>query len=220
MGTGNHLHLDEARSLLSKIKDLCGRIYRPGMSLKGPVQYVLDYVGHKNAAIGAAILSAIIILWSFSLFAFLFAVIFSIIATVLIFVVAKIIFYQPKEVSIDLDGENTILSYVKDVRLNGESEIVIHSQPGYGKNKNTFLVLQLFDLISILDCRNITSITDKSYHDIDIQFFHPIEGEYTISAISDEGAVSFEVISQTADNCRINFLNPIRKIVKLELKPV
>jgi hypothetical protein len=219
MARGNNLHLNEVKKVTSMIKDSCGRIYRPGMSLRGPVQYILDYVGDKNAAIGAAILSLILAIWSFSLFATIFAIIFAITATILIFVGAKVIFYQPKEVSIDLDGENTILSYVKDVHLNGESEIVIHSQPGYGKEKNTFLVLQLFDSISILDCRNITSITDKSYHDIDIQFFHPLDSKYTISISSNEGSVRFEIISQTADNCRINFLNPIRKIVRLELKP-
>ena len=128
-------------------------------------------------------------------------------------------YYAPEEVSIDLDGENTILSYVKDVHINGESEIVIHSQPGYGKEKNTFVVIQLFDSISILDCRNITSISDKSYHDIAIQFFHPAENEYTISASSNEGSVGFEVISQTADQCRVKFLHPVRKIIRLDFMP-
>ena len=219
MATGNNLHIDEAKEWFTKFRDNCARIYRPGMSIQGPVQTILDYVGDKNAAIGATILSLIITIWSFSLFATLFAILFSITATTLMFVGAKIFFYAPEEVSIDLDGENTILSYVKDVHINGESEIVIHSQPGYGKEKNTFIVIQLFDSISILDCRNITSISDKSYHDIAIQFFHPAENEYTISASSDEGSVEFEVISQTADQCRVKFLHPVRKIIRLDFMP-
>ena len=218
MATGNNLKLDEAKQIGGHIKNFFTRIYRPGMSLQGPVQYFVDYVGDKNAAIGAAVVSFLVMLWSFSLFAILFAILFSIIATAIIFVIAKFIFYKPKEISIDIDGEKTILSFVKDVHINGESEIVIHSQPGYGREKNTFLLVQLFDSISILDCRNITSITDKSYHDIAIQFFHPIEGAYTVSASSDEGAVAFEVLSQTADNCRVNFLNPVRKSVRLDFK--
>lgn len=218
MATGNNLKINEARRIGEYIKNFFTRIYRPGMSLRGPVQYIIDYVGDKNAAIGAAVTSIIVIIWSFSLFATLFAILFAIAATAVIFIAARLIFYKPKEISINLDGENTILSFVKDIHINGESEIVIHSQPGYGKEKNTFLVIQLFDSISILDCRNITSITDKSYHDIAIQFFHPVEGGYTIRASSDEGVVTFEVLSQTADNCRVNFLNPVRKIVRLDFK--
>lgn len=218
MATGNNLKLDEAKQVGGSIKNFFTRIYRPGMSMQGPVNYIVDYVGDKNATIGAAVISFLIILWSFSLFAFLFAIFFSIIATAIVFIIAKLIFYKPKEVSIEIDDEKTVLSFVKDVHINGESEIVIHSQPGYGKEKNTFLLIQLFDSISILDCRNITSITDKSYHDIAIQFFHPIEREYSVKASSDEGAVVFEVLEQTADNCRVNFLNPVRKSVKLEFK--
>jgi hypothetical protein len=219
MAAGNNLRLDEARDWLSKIKDSCARIYRPGMSIKGPVQYIFDYVGDKNVFIGATILSLIVTIWSFTLFAILFAILFSIAATTLIFVGAKLIFYKPKEYSIELDGENTILSFVKDVHVNGESEIVIHSQPGYGKEKNTFVMLQLFDSISILDCRNITSVSDKTYRDITIRFFHPVEGEYNISAFSNDGSVAFEVIEQTADQCRVKFMSPVRKKVRLNFIP-
>lgn len=219
MAAGNNLHLDEVRELLAKVKDSCARFYRPGMTIKGPIQTILDYVGNKNIAIGAAIFSLIISLWSFTLFAVLFATLFSVAATILIFLGAKVIFYKPKEVSIDLDGENTILSFVKDVHINGESEIVIHSQPGYGKEKNTFVMLQLVDAISILDCRNITSVSDTTYRDITIKFFHPVEGEYNISAFSNDGAVAFEIIEQTADQCRVKFMNPIRKKVRLNFIP-
>lgn len=219
MATGNNLHLDEARGLLTKIKDICARIYRPGMSAQGPLQYILDWAGDKNVLIGAATISLLVSIWSFALFAIFFAFVFSLVASALIFIGAKLIFYKPKEYTIELDGENTILSFVKDVHVNGESEIVIHSQPGYGKEKNTFVVLQLFDSISILDCRNITSVTDKSYRDIAINFFHPVEGNYSISASSKDGDVIFEVINQSGDQCRVKFLNPVRKIIKLDFVP-
>ena len=212
----NNLRLDEARSFLTVIKEWLARIYRPGMSANGFIENIVDYVGDKNAAIGAAVLSLIITLWTFSLFALISAIFISFILTLVVFVIAKLIFYKPKEISFELEGEKTILSFVKDVHVSGESEIVIHSQPGYGKNKNTFVYLQLYDSISILDCRNITSVTDKSYHDIAIQFFHPIQSDYIIKATSDEGEVAFEIKSQVADNCRINFLNPVRKNVRLE----
>ncbi len=220
MGKGNNLKLDEAKQVGNSLKDILARIYRPGMSINGFIQNIVDYVGDKNAAIGAAVISFIVFLMSLSLFATLFALIFSVITTVVIFLIAKLIFYKPKEVSIELAEENTILSFVKDVHLNGESEIVIHSQPGYGKEKNTFVLLQLFDSISILDCRNITSITDKNYHDIAIQFFHPVGNEYSIQASADSKPVAFEIINQTADNCRINFLNPVPKTVRVEFKTV
>jgi len=219
MATGNNLHLDKVRKRLIKIKDVCARIYRPGMSLQGPLQYLLDWTGDKNVLIGATSLSVLVSIWSFTLFAIFFAFVFSLVASTLIFIGAKLIFYKPKEYSIELDGENTILSFVKDVHINGESEIVIHSQPGYGKEKNTFVMLQLFDSISILDCRNITSVTDKSYRDIIIKFFHPVEGDYSIIAFSNDGEVIFEVIEQTADQCRVEFLNPVRKKIRLNFVP-
>lgn len=140
-------------------------------------------------------------------------------ATILVFAIAKIIFYKPKEYEIELEGENTVLSFVKDVRISGESEIVIHSQPGYGKEKKTFIMLQLFDSISVLNCRNITSVTDTNYRDITIKFFHPVEGAYTISAFSNDGSVDFEIIEQTADQCRVEFSTPIRKVVRLNFVP-
>ncbi|MCG8378182.1 MAG: hypothetical protein MI865_01775 [Proteobacteria bacterium] len=219
MANGNNLHLNKVKGLLGKLKISLSRIYHPGMSIKGIVQNIVDYVGDKNIAIGAGVASLLVTIWSFSLFAWLFALFFSIIATVLIFVVIKLIFYKPKEYSIELDGENTILSFVKDVHVSGESEIVVHSQPGYGKEKNTFVSIQLFDSIAILDCRNITSITDKSYRNIAINFFHPVEGNYSIVATSNEGNVNFKIINQSADQCQVEFLNPIRKVVRLEFKP-
>jgi hypothetical protein len=219
MATGNNFRFNEVKKYSTIIKDTCARIYRPGMSLQGTVQYLIDWVGDKNVLIGAAALSFLISIFSFSLFAFIFACLFSLVATALVFIGAKLIFYKPKEYSIDLDGENTILSFVKDVHINGESEIVIHSQPGYGKNKNTFVVLQLSNSVSILDCRNITSITDKSYRDIEIKFFHPAESEYSISCSSKEGNVIFEVLEQTADQCRVKFLNPVRKNIQLDFTP-
>jgi hypothetical protein len=219
MATGNNLHINEAKKYSTLIKDTCARIYRPGMSIQGTAQYFIDWVGDKNVLIGAAALSFLISIFSFSLFAFFFACLFSLVAIVLIFIGAKLIFYKPKEYSIDLDGENTILSFVKDVHINGESEIVIHSQPGYGKNKNTFVVLQLSNSVSILDCRNITSITDKSYRDIEIRFFHPAESEYSISCSSKEGDVIFDILEQTADQCRVKFLNPVRKDIRIDFAP-
>lgn len=212
-------YLDATKKGLAKVMDSFGRIYRPGMSIKGPIQATIDYVGDKKVAIGAAVLALIVSLWSLTLFAFLFAVLFSIVATILIFVGAKLIFYKPTEYSVELDGENTILSFVKDVHLNGESEIVIHSQPGYGKEKNTFVMLQLIDTISILDCRNITSVSDTTYRDITIKFFHPVEGTYNINAFSNDGEVAFEVIEQSADQCRVEFLSPVRKKVRLNFIP-
>ena len=226
MGTRNNLQLDKLNGLLgffntlfSRIKDSCSRIYRPGMSAKGPIQVLVDWTGGLNITIVAAVISFLVTFMAFVLFATFFALIFSIIASALVFFLAKTLFYKPKEYSIELDGENTVLSYVKDVHVNGESEIVIHSQPGYGKEKNTFVMLQLFDTISILNCRNITSVTDTSYRDITIKYFHPVEGDYSISAFSNDGNVTFEVIEQTADQCRVEFLNPIRKNVRLNFIP-
>ncbi len=226
MGTRNNLQLDKLSGLLGvinklfgRLKDSCSRIYRPGMSAQGPIQVVIDWAGGRNIAIGAAVISLLVSLLAFKLFALIFALIFSIVASSLVFIIAKTIFYKPKEISIELDGENTVLSYVKDVHISGESEIVVHSQPGYGKEKNTFVMLQLFDTISILNCRNITSITDTSYRDITIKYFHPVEGNYSISAFSNDGNVTFEVIEQSADQCRIEFLKPIRKNVRLNFIP-
>lgn len=205
--------------LFGRLIDSCSRIYRPGMSAQGSIQVISDWAGGRNVAIGAGIISLLLSLLAFKLFALLFALIFSLVASTLIFVIAKTIFYKPKEYSIELDGENTLLSYVKEVHVSGESEIVIHSQPGYGKEKNTFVMLQLFDTISILNCRNITSITDTSYRDITIKYFHPVEGDYSISAFSNNGDVAFEVIEKSADQCRIEFLKPIRKNVRLNFIP-
>jgi hypothetical protein len=205
--------------LFGRLIDSCSRIYRPGMSAQGSIQVISDWAGGRNVAIGAGIISLLLSLLAFKLFALLFALIFSLVASTLIFVIAKTIFYKPKEYSIELDGENTLLSYVKEVHVSGESEIVIHSQPGYGKEKNTFVMLQLFDTISILNCRNITSITDTSYRDITIKYFHPVEGDYSISAFSNDGNVAFEVIDQSADQCRIEFIKPIRKNVRLNFIP-
>ncbi len=212
-------HTDKIKKCTSKLKDVCARIYRPGIPMQDSLQYLIDWVGDKNALIGAIAISLVVSLFSFSLFAFFFACVFSIVATALIFIGAKLIFYKPKEYSIDLEGENTILSFVKDIHINGESEVVVHSQPGYGKNKNTFVVLQLSNSVSILDCRNITSVTDKSYRDIEIKFFHPAESEYSISASSEEGSVIFEALQQDADQCRVKFLNPVRNKVRLDFTP-
>ncbi|GJM05378.1 MAG: hypothetical protein DHS20C09_13690 [marine bacterium B5-7] len=226
MGTRNNLQLDKLNGLLRvinkifiRLKDSFSRIYRPGMSAQGPVQVLIDWTGGRNITIGATVISLLVSLLAFKLFAVLFAFIFSIVVSTLIFVIAKTIFYKPKEYSIELDGETTILSYVKDVHVSGESEIVIHSQPGYGKEKNTFVMLQLLDSISILNCRNITSVTDTSYRDITIKYFHPVEGDYAINAFSNDGDVAFEVIEQSADQCRIEFLKPIRKNVRLNFIP-
>jgi hypothetical protein len=226
MGTRDNLQLDKFKGLLSglnklfgRLIDSCARIYRPGMSAQGPIQVLFDWTGGRNIVIGAAVISFLVSVLAFTLFANFFAFIFSVVASVLVFFLAKTIFYKPKEYSIELDGENTVLSYVKDVHVSGESEIVIHSQPGYGKEKNTFVMLQLFDTISILNCRNITSVTDTSYRDITIKYFHPVEGSYSISAFSNNGDVAFEVIEQTADQCRIEFLNPVRKNVRLNFIP-
>ncbi len=204
---------------MTRIKDSLARIYRPGMSFKGSVQMIIDWVGGKEIAIGAAATSFVVTLLSFILFAAFFAFVFSLILTIIIFIIAKTLLYKPKEYSIEIDGEDTVLSFVKDVHVSGESEIVIHSQPGYGKEKNTFVHLQLFDAISILNCRNITSVTDTSYRDITIKFFHPVAGDYSVKASSSDGNVSFEVLEKTADQCRIKFLNPVRKTVELSFVP-
>jgi hypothetical protein len=209
-------HTDKIKKIIIIIKDACSRIYRPGIPLQDTLQYLINWVGDKNALIGAAAISLIITLISFSLFAFFFACLFSIIAMAIVFIIAKTIFYKPVEYSIELEDENTILSFVKDIHINGESEVVVHSQPGYGKNKNTFVLIQLSNSVTILDCRNITSVTDKSYRDIEIKFFHPAESDYSINASSDEGDVTFEVIYQNAEQCRVKFSSPIRNKVKLD----
>jgi hypothetical protein len=218
MAYGN-THTDKLKKCGSKLMDIGARIYRPGVSIKDSAQYLIDWVGDKNALIGATAISLLVALCSFALFAFLFAVIFSILTTAVIFIGAKLVFYKPKEYSIDLEGENTILSFVKDIHINGESEVVVHSQPGYGKNKNTFVVLQLSNSVSILDCRNITSVTDKSFRDIEIKFFHPAENDYSIKASSKEGDVVFEVLHQDAEQCRVKFHNPIRNNIRLDFTP-
>lgn len=219
MTTGSKTHSVTVQKCGAMIKDACARIYRPGIPLHNSIQYLIDWVGHKNALIGATALSILVTLGSFSLFAFLFACFFSVFATAAIFIVAKLIFYKPIEYSIGLEDENTILSFVKDIHINGESDVVVHSQPGYGKNKNTYIVIELSNSVKILDCRNITSVTDKSYRDIEIKFYHPAEKEYLIHASSEEGDVAFDVIIQSSEMCRIKFTAPIRNIIKLEFKP-
>jgi hypothetical protein len=204
---------------MKRIKDSLARIYRPGMSFEGSIQMIIDWIGGKEIAIGAVAISFVVAVLSFILFAIFFALVFSIVSTVIIFIIAKTIFYKPREYSIEIDGEDTILSFVKDVRISGDSEIVIHSQPGFGKEKNTFVNLQLFDSISILNCRNITSVTDTSYKDITIKFFHPVTGDYSIKASSNDGSVNFKTLEKTADQCRIEFLNPVRKTVELSFVP-
>lgn len=209
-------HTDRLKKLGGHILDASGRIYRPGIKIHDSIEFLIDWVGDKYALIGATVLSFIVALISFSLFAFLFACFFSVFTTAVIFIIAKQIFYKPKEYSIELDDENTVLSFVKDIHINGESEVVVHSQPGFGKNRNSFVLIQLTNSVSILDCRNISSVSDKSYRDIEIKFFHPAESEYSINATSDEGGVSFEVIEQNAEQCRVKFMNPIRNKVKLD----
>ncbi len=219
MASGNNLHLEELKKCSSFLKDASARIYRPGIPIQGALQYLIDWAGDKNVLMGAAAASFLVSITAFSLFAFFFACLFSLAATAIIFIVAKLIFYKPKEYSIDLEDENTILSFVKDVHINGESEIVVHSQPGYGKNKNTFVHLDIANSISIKDCRNITSVTDKSYRDIEIKFFHPAESNYSIICRSNEGNVVFEVLDQSADQCRIKFMNPVRKNIRIDFTP-
>lgn len=219
MANSNNLHLDKVCKYACIGKGLLTRIYHPGMSVKGVIQNIVDYVGDKNVAIGATAISFLLFIWALSLFTLLFTLVFTLCSTIAVFVAAKLIFYKPKEYNIELDNENTILSFVKDVHVSGESKIVIHSQPGYGKEKNTFLHLQLIDSISVLDCRNITSVTDKSYRDIAINFFHPVADNYSIDATSTEGSVNYEVIHQSADQCRVKFIDPIRKTIKLDFKP-
>lgn len=220
MTTAKSTHSDKLKNIIALFKDACARIYRPGMSLQDSLQYLIDWVGDKNALIGAAAISLIVAIISFSLFAFFFAIFFSIVTTAIIFIGAKLIFYKPKEYSIDIEGEDTILSFVKDIHINGESEVVVHSQPGYGKNKNTFVALHLSNTVSILDCRNITSVTDKSYRDIEIKFYHPAESNYSIHASSQEGEVAFEVLQQDSEQCRVKFMNPIRNKVRLDFTPL
>ncbi len=197
------------------ITDHCGRIYRPGMSLKGSVQVLTEWVGDKNIALGAAIVSSLIAFIAFILFAHFSAIFFSVMATALVFFIAKLISYKPLEYSVELDDENTILSFVKYVGISGKSQITVHSQPGYGKDKKTFVLLQLADSILILNCHNIMSVIDNSYRDITINFFHPINGAYAIDAASDGKDVRFRVIEQSADQCRIKFMKPVQKKIKL-----
>ncbi|MBL1140504.1 MAG: hypothetical protein HND53_00545 [Proteobacteria bacterium] len=212
-------HTDKLKNLMVIITDTFGRIYRPGGSLQDSLQYLINWVGDKNALIGATVISLLLCLVSFSLFAFFFACVFSVFTTAIVFIIAKLVFYKPIEYSIELEDENTILSFVKDIHINGESEVVVHSQPGYGKNKNTYVVLQLSNSVSILDCRNITSVTDKSYRDIEIKFYHPAENDYSIDASSNEGEVTFEVLQQNDEQCRVKFFTPIRNNVRLNFVP-
>lgn len=212
-------HTDKLKKITLFFKDAFARIYRPGVPLQDSLQYLIDWVGDKNALIGAAAISFIVALISLSLFAFFFALIFSVLTTAIIFIIAKQIFYEPKEYSVELEGENTVLSFVKDIHINGESEVIVHSQPGYGKNKNTYVVLQISNSVSIVDCRNITSVTDKTYRDIEIKFYHPAESDYSISASSEEGNVVFETLQQNDEQCRVKFMNPIRNKVRLDFTP-
>lgn len=212
-------HTDKLIKIAVFFKDAFARIYRPGVPLKDSIQYLVDWVGDKNALIGATVISLLVALISFSLFAFFFACIFSVFTTAVIFIIAKQFFYEPKEYSVELEGENTILSFVKDIHINGESEVIVHSQPGYGKNKNTYVVLQISNSVSIIDCRNITSVTDKTYRDIEIKFYHPAESDYAISASSKEGNVVFETLQQNDEQCRVKFMSPIRNEVRLDFTP-
>ena len=109
MGTRDNIQLNKFNKLFVRLKDSCSRIYRPGMSAQGPIQVIFDWAGGQNIVIGAAVISLLISLLAFKLFAFFFAFIFSIVASILVFIIAKSIFYKPKEYSIELDGERYYL---------------------------------------------------------------------------------------------------------------
>jgi len=207
-----------ANEWLEKIKGVCAPIYDPvTKAMEKPLEHILDWVGDKNALIGASIVSLLIFIFSFSLFSKFFSLIFSVVASAIVFIGVKLIFYKPKEYLIDIDGENTRLSYVKDVHVTGESEIVIHSQPGYGKQINTFIILQFLDTFSIMDCRNITSVKNKN-REVTINYFHPVNGTYEVKVSSNEGNVSYQVIESTGDHCKVVFSKPLHKTVRLDIR--
>ncbi len=210
---------DSWRDILYKIEAICTRLYHPGMSARGAIRNIIDYVGDRNAAIIAAVLSLLIIWWSFSLFAVFFAIFFALFVTAGIFIIVKLIFYKPQKYSVKLRDNKRVLSFIKHIHLNGESEILVHSQfDNKNKQKDTFIVLQLLETLSVLDCHNIVSIRDKSYRDILISFFHPLSDSYLIHIPAEYGAVNFEIVHQTPDQCRIRFQYPLYEIIRIEFK--
>lgn len=207
-------------NLFSDIQDLPKRFYRPGITARGFFDNVIDYVGDLATCLGALVVSVLILIISLALFATWFAVFFFIIITPIIFMLAKAVFYQPKQVIIDFDDDITSLEYVKEVHMDGNSEFIIHSQPGYGKGNDTYLEINLVDAVAIKDCRNITCVIGKSSRDIEIRYFHPVPALHKLVVTSKEGPVECKVKEKTADYCRIYFDNPLRKQVRIEIKKI
>lgn len=205
-------------SVIKQFRALPGRFYRRGMSARGVLNNVIDYVGDQKVFYGSLAIAVIIFLLSLLLFADWFAALVFLISLPVLLVIAKVIFYEPTQVVIDLGDDNTRLEYVKEVQLGGDSELVIHSQPGYGKEKHTYVVLGLVNTIAIKDCRNITSVTDRSWKDIEIRYFHPIEGAHKLQVTAPGDTVKFKVQELKPDYCRVLFNDPVPAEVKIEVK--
>ena len=45
MDSDNNIYLEKLKVLLKKAQGVCARFYRPGMSLQGPVQNIIDWTG-------------------------------------------------------------------------------------------------------------------------------------------------------------------------------
>lgn len=204
--------------ILDIFRTLPGRFYRRGMSVKGVLKNAIDYVGKPGVFYGSLAIAVIIFLLSLLLFATWFAVLVFVLSIPVLLIIAKVIFYEPTQVVVELDNETTRLEYVKEVQLNGESEIIIHSQPGYGEEKTTYVVLDLVDAISVRNCRNITSVTDKTWRDIEIRYFHPVKGPHKLKVTSPNGDVKHKVKELKADFCRVVFDEPVPAEVKIEVK--
>ncbi len=203
--------------IIAKFRALPGRFYRRGMSVKGVLKNAIDYVGDQRVFYGSLAIAVIIFLVSLLLFAAWSAVLVFILSIPVLLIIAKAIFYEPTQVVIELDDDTTRLEYVKEVQLDGESEIVIHSQPGYGEDKTTYVILDLVNTISVRDCRNITSVTDKTWRDIEIRYFHPVKGPHKLKVTSTNGDVKYKVKEMKPDFCRVVFNEPIPAEVKIEV---
>ena len=65
MASGNLSYADKVKKCISKLKDACARIYRPGIPIQDSLQYLIDWVGDKNALIGAAGISLVVFIFYF-----------------------------------------------------------------------------------------------------------------------------------------------------------
>ncbi len=193
------------------------RFYRRGMSISGMINNAADYVGSKLLLLGCIAIAVMLFLLALALFATWFAVLVFLISIPILCTLAKAFFYHPIHVLLESGDDTTNLEYVKEVQATGNSEITIHSQPGYGTDTETYVVLELVNSMTVSDCRNITSIHDRDWRDIEVRYFHPVKGPHKIKISSAYGKANSKILEMTPDYCRVLFTEPIPPEVRIEV---